>query len=238
MEAKTYPFRGSKEWWILIPAMVLPCMASIFYFDLLADHPIAAALYFLTKTFTLVWPIIGTFILLQVWIPRFEIKHSRHREAILPGLLTGLAIATIMLLGLYTPIGEAVFTYGDRIRGKALELGFYEWYIPFAIFLSFFHSLLEEYYWRWFVYGNLRNLINPILANLLAALAFASHHVIILKEYFPWEWAIFFGSSVAIAGVIWNIHYERQRTLVGAWVSHMIADLAIMTVGYFVIFPN
>lgn len=232
----TFPFRGKKEWWLLIPAMTLPCLAALVYFDLLADHPIAAALYFFTKFFTLVWPLIGTFLLVEYWVPRFEIRHSRHRQAIFTGVVSGGIISAIILAGLYTPIGDAVFAYGGRIKQKAEELGFYEYYIPFAIFLSFFHSLLEEYYWRWFVYGNLRQLISPVRANFLSALAFASHHVIILKEYFPWGWALFFGFSVALGGVIWNIHYERERTLAGAWISHMMVDLAIMAVGYMILF--
>ena len=116
------------------------------------------------------------------------------------------------------------------------QLGIIKYYVLFAIFLSFFHSLLEEYYWRWFVYGNLLKIINPVAASLISAAAFASHHVIVLKEYFPWGWALFFGFSVAIGGVVWNTMYQRQKTLTGVWLSHMIVDLAIMTIGYFLIF--
>ncbi|MCB0351894.1 MAG: CPBP family intramembrane metalloprotease [Bdellovibrionales bacterium] len=224
------------SWFLIVPAMTLPCISAIFYFDLYSGHPLATALYFLTKFFTLFWPLVATFLIFRYWIPRFELRHSRHTEALVPGAITGSLIAAVMILGLFTPIGDAVFRYGWRIRQKAQELGFYNLYIPFAIFLSFFHSLLEEYYWRWFVYGTLRKLIHPILANLLAALAFASHHLVVLKEYFPLSWALFFSASVAVGGIIWNIHYERQQTIAGAWISHLIADLAIMTVGYFIIF--
>lgn len=131
------------SWFLIVPAMTLPCISAIFYFDLYSGHPLATALYFLTKFFTLFWPLVATFLIFRYWIPRFELRHSRHTEALVPGAITGSLIAAVMILGLFTPIGDAVFRYGWRIRQKAQELGFYNLYIPFAIFLSFFTP-----YWK------------------------------------------------------------------------------------------
>ncbi len=40
----------------------------------------------------------------------------------------------------------------------------------FAIFLSCIHSYMEEFFWRWFVFGNLRKLIPVGGAILLAGI--------------------------------------------------------------------
>ena len=69
-------------------------------------------------------------------------------------------------------------------------------------------------------------------ALILGNVAFASHHVVILNEYFPMTWALLFGCAVGAGGAIWCVMFERQRTLMGAWISHVIADLGIMTIGY------
>src|SRR5262249_34571676 len=53
-------------------------------------------------------------------------------------------------------------------------------YLACAAFYCVLHSLLEEYYWRWFVYGQLRTLLPPVAALALASLAFTAHHVIVL----------------------------------------------------------
>lgn len=232
----TFPLSRQKEWLVLVPAMTVPFIAALFYFRLFSDQPVAKFIYVAVKLFNLSWPLIGSYLFITAWIPSFSLRESRHRRAIPLGLLSGLMIVAIMVLGLATPIGQAVSSSTGRIRVKVAELGIIDHYILFSIFLSFFHSLLEEYYWRWFVFGNLCQLIRPIWANLLSALAFAAHHVIVLHEYFPLRWALFFGASVAVGGVIWNTMYAKQRTLAGAWVSHLLVDLGIMTIGYVILF--
>ena len=231
--AMTFPFRNPrKEWLFLTIAMTVPFFASLVYFKWWSEHPAAQVVYFCTKLFTFLWPLLGGYLFLEVWIPELRLRDSMHRRALPFGALTGLLVVAIMMVGLSTSIGAVVLTHGPGIARKLEVMGVRNYYIPFALFLSILHSLLEEYYWRWFVYGNLRELIALPLASLLSALAFASHHVVILDEYFPTPWAFFFGASVAVGGVLWNFLYETQRTLAGAWVSHMIIDLGIMAIGY------
>ena len=229
-------FSKGKSWAVLVPAMTLPFLASVFYFKLYSDNPLAQLLYAGTKFFTLVWPLIGSYLFFRVWIPGFQLRHSIHRAALLPGILSGLGIVAIMVVGLHTVIGDVVVAHGSIIRDKLAELHVLNYYIPFAIFLSFFHSLLEEYYWRFFVYGHLALLVPRPWAHGLAAVAFASHHVIVLDEYFPTPWALFFGASVGLGGLLWSVMYQQQKTLAGAWVSHMIVDIGLLTIGYLVIF--
>ena len=108
-------------------------------------------------------------------------------------------------------------------------------FVALALFIAVFHSLLEEYYWRWFVFGRLRRYLNLPSCLLLASLAFMAHHVIVLGVYFPgrfWMLAVPFSLGVAIGGALWAWLYEHTKSLLGPWVSHMLVDLAIMAVGY------
>ena len=111
-------------------------------------------------------------------------------------------------------------------------LPYYWW---FATFISVFHSLLEEYYWRWFVFGQLHQLVKPVTAHLLAGLAFAAHHVVILSQFFGWGWGFGLGAFVGIGGIIWSIMLIRQKSLIGIWVSHAIVDWGMMAIGYMLI---
>ena len=103
--------------------------------------------------------------------------------------------------------------------GVDSPLGFWS----FAVFLSIFHSLFEEYYWRWFVFGWLRGdaaLGRPALLPLPAALivsglAFMAHHSILLWVYFPgnfWTAVVPFSLCVAGGGIAWVIR-ERLGNL-------------------------
>jgi uncharacterized protein len=70
---------------------------------------------------------------------------------------------------------------------------------------SLLHSLLEEYYWRWFVFGQLHRLIALWPAIMISALAFMGHHVVVLGVYLTETprvaWII--SAAVAIGGGFW-----------------------------------
>ena len=126
------------------------------------------------------------------------------------GLLTGgIIFATAWVLFEWSWLGEYVRQAAGAIRTKTEDLGVIDFYIPFAIFLSVFHSLLEEYYWRWFVYGRLAKFWPRPVAGLVASLAFAGHHYVVLGCYFSFWGAAVFGTLVGVGGALWCWHYHR-----------------------------
>ncbi|MDB4350982.1 CPBP family intramembrane metalloprotease, partial [Verrucomicrobia bacterium] len=99
------------------------------------------------------------------------------------------------------------------------------------------HSLLEEYYWRWFVFGNLHRFLNSkSLAYGVGALGFASHHIVVTTQFFDGPIGWIYGLTVGVAGAIWSWLMVRHQSLIGAWVSHIIVDITLMSVGYYLIF--
>jgi membrane protease YdiL (CAAX protease family) len=181
--------------------MCLPLLASLTYFVLLSDSPAGKVIYGATKVFTLVWPIVCV-----VWIWRekdrlcFQISNADHRKALPLGILSGLVIAGAMMSLLQIPaVAQVLKESAPAVKAKADALGFAEYFILFAIFLSVFHSLIEEYYWRWFVFGNLRRVIAKVpLAHLLAAISFAAHHLVITAQFFPFWFALILTSFVGV----------------------------------------
>lgn len=107
-------------------------------------------------------------------------------------------------------------------------------YAMMAVFYSLAHSLLEEYYWRWFVFGRIRRLAPAGWAILVSALAFAAHHVIVLSQFFGlasgWTWL--FSAATAIGGAFWAWLYHRSQSIYGPWISHMLIDAGIFAIGY------
>jgi membrane protease YdiL (CAAX protease family) len=111
-------------------------------------------------------------------------------------------------------------------------------YLLLAAFMSGLHSLLEEYYWRWFVFGGLRRHVPGSVAIVVSSLAFMAHHVIILVAYFPGNLAValVFSLCVAVGGAVWAWLYARYQSLYAPWISHLLIDAAIMAVGYNIAF--
>lgn len=111
-------------------------------------------------------------------------------------------------------------------------------FLLLAIFYSLAHSFLEEYYWRWFVFGWLKHYLPLVLAFAVASIGFMSHHVILLWTYFPdriFLVVVPLSLSVAVGGVFWCWLYNLTGALNGPWASHLLVDAAIFGVGYLVL---
>ncbi len=97
------------------------------------------------------------------------------------------------------------------------------------------HSLLEEYYWRWFVFGQLRRLTTFLPAAVVSSLAFMAHHVVILAVYFPDYFVVAvlpFSLGIAVGGFVWAWLYERNGSVYAPWLSHLLVDAAIFVIGW------
>lgn len=170
----------------------------------------------------------------QNW--RFEALRSHgFGQGLAFGLLVSVAILALYYGGLrgtryleHTPA---------QLRAKLADFGADDptRFLALASFIAFVHSFLEEYYWRWFVYGELRRLV-PILATMLiSSLAFMAHHVVVLAVYFPGRFfscALPLSLAIAVGGLFWAWLYERTGSIIATWISHFFIDSAIMIVGF------
>ncbi len=222
---------------VLGASVSVPFFAALLYFVILADTVLAQPIYTATKVFTVVWPLLAWRLFLRREI-EWRIVAVRHFKAIPLGIFSGILLSLPILLAMHTPLEGLALEAADDIRLKTAQLGILENYWLFAIFLSVLHSLIEEYYWRWFVYGRLRERIGAARSIGLASLAFALHHLVVTSQFFPFAWAVFVSLAIAAAGAVWCWMYERQHSIAGAWISHMLVDLALMWVGYGLIIDN
>ena len=229
--------------WPVMLAMVVPLLGALGYFGMGTSGSVAQALYTATKVFTVVWPVFVLFALEGHRGWRIVPLRMTGR-ALGVGLCSGAIMAVLVLAASWSPLGEVLAAARPQVQARAASLGLLRHYVWFAVFLSVVHSAIEEYYWRWFVFGRLRRLIGDDgkvglrrhIPSVLAAMSFAAHHVVVVSAFAGLSWGIVGGAVVMCAGLVWNSHYARQGTLVGAWVSHAMVDAAIMGVGYRLLF--
>jgi membrane protease YdiL (CAAX protease family) len=157
------------------------------------------------------------------------------------GLLVSAAI-----LGLYYGYFRDSSFLADtpaKLRDKLREFGV-NTPAAYAVLAGFFvvaHSLLEEYYWRWFVFGRLRHLTRFGPAVALSSLAFMAHHVVILDVYFPGQFFVAvvpFSLGVAAGGAVWAWLYDRADSVWSPWLSHALVDGALFVVGWDLLFRH
>ena len=223
-------------WICLAIAAFLPFIGSFAYFVFAGDHPAARWIYGGVKLFTLLWPLIALRWLIKSPIQfRFPSNISTSRS-LLEGLCSGILLGGSICLAMLTPLGDLVASSSASISAKVDDLGLRNHFWTFAVLISIGHSLLEEYYWRGFVFTQLRHRFSLPWSHALAGLAFSLHHMVICSQFFPIPWGIFLGGSVAIGGVLWSYLYHRHGHFYGAWLSHLIVDIVLMTIGALAIF--
>jgi membrane protease YdiL (CAAX protease family) len=182
-----------------------------------------------------------------VWVASWE--RDRIRPAI-PGF-KGLAFGAgfgLLVAGLIFSVYFAVLAGSPMLAETAVKVReklvlFHAdspgRFVLLGLFLAGLHSLLEEYYWRWFVFGELRRLVAVGVAIALSSLAFMAHHVVVLGVYFPQHFitaVLPFSVCVAVGGAVWAWLYQRTGTIYSAWISHLLIDAAILAVGYDMVF--
>lgn len=221
---------------ILVPALVLPLIASLFYFTLFPGTSFGNGFYTGIKIWLVLGPIFVTTIILQERMLRRKPSGGEIRQSMLMGTAFGLATVGLMYgLMEWSPLGQIVDNGAANVAEAMDDLGVGgAKFLFFALFISLIHSAMEEFYWRWFVYGNLRHVVGERLwiAHLIAGIGFMAHHIIIVDRFFELPFAIFLGICVGIGGVVWSWLYQRHHTLWGAWISHVIVDLGIFWIGY------
>jgi membrane protease YdiL (CAAX protease family) len=201
--------------------------ASLYF---LALPEFSAVLYPATKILMIVWPI--------AWVIagfRPAVFAGSKNDRWLLGLSSGVVLALLIVLT-FVFFQDYFRSFTPTLEQTVRTFGIWEWYLHFAVLLSLVHSLFEEVYWRWFVFGGLRFLMCTRTALILGSLAFASHHILILWLFLPAPLALFFGLCVGVAGMLWCLLYQKTNSLITSWMSHIIVDATILTLGYILLF--
>jgi membrane protease YdiL (CAAX protease family) len=223
---------------LLIAGSTMPFLGALCYFVIFKNARWVQIFYAFTKVFTLIYPLIALHYLNEHKAFGFFKTLNYSMKTVLLGVGFGVLLFGLMLFLMETPMGEVVRAGSHAMKEKVLAMGIYTHFWLFAILLSTLHSLLEEYYWRWFLFGQFRKIVPGFRAHLLAGVAFSAHHLIVTLEYFPVVWAWFFAAMVGIGGICWSYLYEKTHSLLAAWLCHMMVDFGIFWVGYRVIFSG
>jgi membrane protease YdiL (CAAX protease family) len=228
--------RRDFRWFGVLFAIVFPTLITWGYFVYAARYAtgIQQATYLVVKCIQFAFPLVW------VWaVLREPVRCGRpdFRGLVWGAAFGGLVVAAGWQLFHFVIRDTAAFSAAAaKIHPKIAAFGIDSaWkYAILALFYSLIHSLLEEYYWRWFVFRELRTLVPLWPAIAVSSLAFMGHHVVVLREFFdqlPWvAWLL--SAAVAVGGAFWAWLYERTGSLYSTWLSHLLIDAGIFWVGY------
>lgn len=99
-----------------------------------------------------------------------------------------------------------------------------------SLYISFVNSLLEEFFFRGFVFGNLKQ--NRSFAYCFSAATFSLYHVAMMIGWFHPALLILVLAGLFVGGLIFNWLNEKQDCIYVSWLAHMFANFAINTIGF------
>jgi uncharacterized protein len=221
----------------LVFACLFPTFATWLYFIQLSGTGWALYAYAATKVIQFAFPAVWV-MAMGGWGRPLPLRGKGRPKAGESGLLSGLAFLAIALAA-WRPILDASPAFERApaaVAAKVASFGIDSgWkFLLLAAFYSLLHSFLEEYYWRWFVFGKLRSRLPFGAAAVVSSLAFTLHHVLVVGQFLGSFGLLTFlvALVVTVAGLLWSWLYERTGHLAGPWLSHALADAALMWIGY------
>ncbi|UFJ41121.1 CPBP family intramembrane metalloprotease [Brevibacillus humidisoli] len=101
------------------------------------------------------------------------------------------------------------------------------WLMGIVMFLN---PILEELYWRGYMWQKLRTAWSVRAIIVFGSLFYTLYHLLSVLPLMNGPYHVVVIASVFLAGVIWGYMRLIGQSLLGSIVSHMLADLGIMAV--------
>ena len=101
-----------------------------------------------------------------------------------------------------------------------------------SLYISFVNSLLEEFFFRGFVFVNLKKGTNRITAYVVSSAAFSLYHVAMMIGWFNIGLFLLVLAGLGAGGIIFNYLNEKHQSVYTSWFVHMFANFAINTIGF------
>ena len=154
-----------------------------------------------------------------------------ERRTLLRAAALGLGVFAVILggyfiLGRFFDLTGITGALGDNVGVTGGNFLFV------AIYISFVNSLLEEFFFRGFLFLGLLDSLPRWLAHGYSAGLFALYHIAMM---FGWGSPALIGlilAALVVGGLIFNRLNEAARCIWPSWLVHLCANLAINTIGF------
>lgn len=163
-------------------------------------------------------------------IPIKDFFRIKTLKEIVKSLILALAIYIFILIAYFVLKNFIDLNSIQNILSNSLKIS-KDNFIYVAIYISFINSLLEEFFFRGFIFLNLNKTMPSILSYSISSFAFSVYHVAILSNWFNPILFIVALISLFIGGLIFNWLNEKNDNIYNSWLVHMFANFAINTIG-------
>ena len=151
----------------------------------------------------------------------------------------GFRLAMIAGAAVYAVVIAAYFIFRNVFDFSALTTSLTETtgvnrqnFLWVALYISFFNSLLEEYFFRGFAFLEFRKLTGRKMAYCFSAAMFALYHIAMMIGWFDIGVFAIVLVGLFAGGIIFNLLNSKSGSIYPSWLTHMFANFAINTIGF------
>jgi len=197
-----------------------------------APGPVGKAVFFAAKLWLLIFPA-AWYLLVEKGKPSWS---PPRRGGMAAGVVSGLILAAAIVIGAYLVGVQHMDLAPLHAAVREMNLATPAAYLAGAAAWTLVNSLVEEYVYRWFFLRQCEVLLPPPVAIIASAAIFTTHHVIALNQYLEPGFTALASAGVFIGGVVWASLYHRYRSIWPGWISHVLADMAVFGLGWWLLF--
>ena len=151
------------------------------------------------------------------------------RKSMLPGLLVGATFLVTICLFFMVFSRQLIDTLSmtDTLNKWNLDSGNL---FVFLFMMIAGNSVLEEIYWRGYVFSRLRKLTGPKNTVVLTALFYTSYHLITTITLFSVAHGLLLSAAIFLVGIFWACLRIKYDSIIPSVISHLLADLGLMLI--------
>jgi len=160
-----------------------------------------------------------------------SIKNKTKGKLLSLSTVLGIVIFVIIIIAFnllkqYIDVGQLVNEFEEKYKINKNNIVYY------GLYITFINSLIEEFFFRGFIFLNIKKLKFKRLAYIMSSLAFAIYHIANFQNWFSIGMFLFVSIGLFIGGCIFNYLDDKQDTFLNSWFVHIAADLAIILIGF------
>ncbi|TFB14126.1 CPBP family intramembrane metalloprotease [Filobacillus milosensis] len=153
-----------------------------------------------------------------------------------PGLIYGAGLGILSMIIVVT----AFFLLQDVLQPELIisdlrdRLGItFETYVYIAIYIVVVNSLLEEFYFRGFIFLKFYQSGYQWLGYLFSSGLFAVYHMAIFATWFDTGLTLLALAGLFVVGLVFCWLDTKSNNFLNSWILHICADIAVVAIGFY-----
>lgn len=164
----------------------------------------------------------------------FKDFFKSKKDGIKVGSLFGIIVFSVIMIIFfmtknvidYSSMIDSILTMSNGSLGNLLLIDFH---------IIFINAFIEEFFFRGFIYYNLKE---NKYAILISSLLFALYHLFILTDWFNLIFSTGLLIGLMLVGMIFIKLNEKSKNIYPSWIVHMLANFALNISGLILVLQS